>query len=253
MKKSDSLTRALNIDFNDEGTIALTQQKTLRRLVGVLGMLLPILLYVSVLWYTHYCPPMKSISHYYFTRFGSIFVIIVSLLSFFLLIYKGKERIDFYLSSIAGLAALTLLLLPASNLDMGKCDDGKFIVVTRIREYGLRDTIHDICGATFFVSLACLALFVFTKTNPPAEPITPQKRARNKIYIVCGILMLLALAGILAGWIIKPVWFEKYQMTFWLETVALEAFGFSWLVKGEFILKDKKDPHQHTQYPRVSS
>jgi hypothetical protein len=27
--------------------------------------------------------------------------------------------------------------------------------------------------------------------------------------------------------------FEQWHPTFWLETAAVEAFGFSWLVKGE--------------------
>jgi len=240
MKKNDFITDALNIDFTDENSIALTQQKTLRKLVGILGMLLPVLLYISVRWYTHHNTPIKSISHYYFTRFGSIFIIIVSLLSIFLLVYKGKEKIDFYLSSLAGLAALTLLLLPASNLEIKDHNGSDFIVVTILREYGLRDTIHDICGGIFMATLACMALFVFTKKNPALVPVTPQKLVRNKIYIVCGIIMMLALIAILVGWILNPEWFNAHRMTFWMESVALEAFGFSWLVKGEIIFKDKK-------------
>ncbi|HEX5023780.1 MAG TPA: hypothetical protein VFV68_00850 [Agriterribacter sp.] len=240
MKKKDFITDALNIDFTDRNSIALTQQKTLRKLVGILGVLLPVLLYISVSWYTHYNTPIKSISHYYFTRFGSIFIIIVSLLSIFLLVYKGKERLDFYLSSLAGLAALTLLLLPASNLEIKDHDGNDFIVVTTLREYGLRDTIHNVCGGVFLTALACMALFVFTKKNPALVPVTPQKLVRNKIYIVCGVIMLFALITILIGWISKSEWFNAHQMTFWMESVALEAFGFSWLVKGEIIFKDKK-------------
>lgn len=239
MKKRDFITDALNINFGNEHSIALTQQRTLRKLVGILGMLLPVLLYISVRWYTNYNTPIKSISHYYFTRFGSIFIIIVSLLSIFLLVYKGKDRIDFYLSSLAAIAALTLLLLPASNLEITDCSDCEFIVVTTLREYQLRDTIHNICGGVFLTTLACMALFVFTKKNPSLVPVTRQKLARNRVFIVCGIIMLLALATILVGFISKSEWFAAHQMTFWMETTALEAFGFSWLVKGEFILKDK--------------
>jgi uncharacterized membrane protein len=239
MKKRDFITDALNINFADEDSIALTQQKTLRKLVGILGMLLPVLLYISVRWYTHYDTPIKSVSHYFFTRFGSIFIIVVSLLAIFLLIYKGKARIDFYLSSLAAIAALTLLLLPAGNLEITDCSDCEFIVVTTLRNYPLRGTIHDICGGIFLTSLAGMALFVFTRKNPPLVPVTPQKLARNRIFIICGIIMLLALATILVGFISKSEWFQAHQMTFWMETTALEAFGFSWLVKGEFILKDK--------------
>jgi hypothetical protein len=37
---------------------------------------------------------------------------------------------------------------------------------------------------------------------------------------------------------------------FWLESIAIWAFGFSWLTKGETILKDK--PASIEQYPEAS-
>jgi hypothetical protein len=34
--------------------------------------------------------------------------------------------------------------------------------------------------------------------------------------------------------------FKSYKPIFWLEFLALEAFGISWLTKGEALLSDKK-------------
>ena len=52
--------------------------------------------------------------------------------------------------------------------------------------------------------------------------------------------MIIALLVIFAGflnWIPTPIYDENH-LTFWMETVAIESFGFSWLVKGEALFKD---------------
>ncbi len=38
--------------------------------------------------------------------------------------------------------------------------------------------------------------------------------------------------------IISHTVFKTYYLTFWMETIAVESFGFSWLVKAEVFLKD---------------
>src|SRR5215212_7022677 len=94
------------IDYTSSDQTLLSQQNTLRILVGILGLLLPLLLYIGLFIFTNYARPLESISHYYFTRVSGIFVITVSFLAIFLIVYKGKEKIDFFLSTIAGLFAL---------------------------------------------------------------------------------------------------------------------------------------------------
>jgi hypothetical protein len=66
--------------------------------------------------------------------------------------------------------------------------------------------------------------------------MTKQKIERNRVYRVCGIVIAAAILGV-------P--FDDYpaitflKPTLVLETIALTAFGISWLTKGELILKDK--------------
>jgi hypothetical protein len=79
---------------------------------------LPVLLYVFLRLDTGYARPLESISHYYFTRVSGIFVIVVSLLAIFLIIYKGNHPVDFILSTLAGACALLLVLFPTSNIDL---------------------------------------------------------------------------------------------------------------------------------------
>ena len=54
--------------------------------------------------------------------------------------------------------------------------------------------------------------------------------------------MFACILGVLAYWICESKGignFEKYKPIFWFESLALVAFGVSWLVKGEIILKDE--------------
>jgi hypothetical protein len=53
--------------------------------------------------------------------------------------------------------------------------------------------------------------------------------------------MVLALITIVLGLfhVIPDTYYKEHNLTFWMETVAVEAFGLSWLVKAEVILKDK--------------
>ena len=69
-----------------------------------------------------------------------------------------------------------------------------------------------------------------------------QKKSRNQVYLICGIIMIVAMATML---VLKLFGLsEKYyslRPTFCLETITLWAFGISWLVKGEVVLKDKTE------------
>jgi Na+/melibiose symporter-like transporter len=71
--------------------------------------------------------------------------------------------------------------------------------------------------------------------------MTKQKKKRNKIYQWCGIIML---GGILLIFLyflfLKNIFpqLTNIKPVFWLESFALWAFGISWLVKGEVLLKD---------------
>ncbi len=55
--------------------------------------------------------------------------------------------------------------------------------------------------------------------------------------------MLLCIALIALYWTVlekKYPGLDDMHPVFWLESIALWAFGISWIVKGEIILKDKE-------------
>lgn len=237
---SSKIEQALKLDYKTEkDNLWLTSQDSLRKLIGISGIALPLLLFL-VLWIdAGYTIPLFSISHYYFTRASGVFVIIVSLLGIFLLIYKGKEPVDFYFSSVAGLFALCLLIFPTDNIT-DKCNDENFrYSLTILHENKFRPVFHYISAAIFLSCLAYMSLFIFTKSGKSPALRGRNKRRRNRIFRTCGVIMVLALLVILSNPlnIISNDTFEKYHLMFWMETIAVESFGVAWLVKAEVILK----------------
>ena len=101
-------------------------------------------------------------------------------------------------------------------------------------------------GVTRFFPPGGLAPFGSERKTDPNKVYTKQKDKRNKVYLLCGIVMILCIAGIAVG----MLWLEElsaaYHLVFWFESIALIAFGFSWVVKAEFLfMKDKGDFNIH--------
>jgi hypothetical protein len=64
-----------------------------------------------------------------------------------------------------------------------------------------------------------------------------RKPLRNRIYVSCGIVIVVSL--LFAGGT-QTLWVDTFRDTnvlFWCESVAIFAFGASWLVKGQTLLK----------------
>lgn len=112
-------------------------------------MLLPVLLVGFLYLDTCYTGTLESISHYYYTRVNSILFLVVGFLAFFLLIYKGKEPIDFYLSVAAAIGALSLLLFPTGNVS-AEFLGIKDLVVTKLSESKGREIFHYCSAGLFF-------------------------------------------------------------------------------------------------------
>jgi formate hydrogenlyase subunit 3/multisubunit Na+/H+ antiporter MnhD subunit len=230
-------------DFGRPGELWLQKEKTLRRLIGTLGMLLPLLLPLFLYFDNGHQQVLPSISHYYFTRANPIFIIIVSILGVFLIIYKGHTMNDFIVSTLSGLGALLLLIFPTDNLAEICNLDHKNHVVTVLKISPARASFHYACAAVFLGGLAFMSLFFFTRSNKPKGMMGRAKEKRNIIYRVCGIVMVMAMLIIVAGLLgmIDEETDERLSLTFWMETLAVEAFGISWLVKGETLYRDRDE------------
>lgn len=236
----EQLNKFLNLDLDDD-SLWLKSIHTLRKLIGILGMALPFILVLFLFLDTGHTNSLESISHYYYTRANSAFIIVMSLLAIFLMIYKYKNASDFYISFIAGFFALMVIIFPTSNITDVCCDLDKAYSVTFLKDTSIRINFHYFSAAIFLLCLTYMSLFLFTKSNKLKKQRTKQKQKRNTVYIVCGVLMSIALLVIVLGLteVIPEDIYAKNHLTFWMEVVAVECFGISWLVKGKGMLRDK--------------
>ena len=204
----------------------------LRKAVGFLGISFPFVLIIGAMLFGACTGVQDSISDYNNTNMRDVFVGILSAIALFLFAYSGYNDLDFWMAKAAGLFGFMVAIFPDA-LDDNECT----IYVKQIIPDWMA-TVHFIYAALFFLVLAYFCIFLFTKSK---GEMTPEKKKRNTIYRVCGYtiiacLFLLALYFFISA--LKEL-LEDYKPVLILEIIALWAFGFSWIVKGEFILKDK--------------
>ena len=197
---------------------------SLRRAVGLIGIALPFVLACGEILLKGW-GLRGSISSYYYTAMGDVFVGSMCAIAVFLMSYRGYERKDDFAGNLACVFALGVALFPTAPA---------VSVTPRDNVVG---ALHLFFAACFLLTLAYFSLRLFRLTAP--NP-TPQKLQRNKIYTVCGytILVCVALCAVVK---LLPgnALLLKFSPLFWLEGVAVVAFGVSWLTKGEAILADK--------------
>lgn len=107
-------------------------------------------------------------------------------------------------------------------------------------EHAFANAMHYGASVLLFLTFAYFCLFLFTKSSQTGD-VKGNKRIRNRIYIACGIIIIVSITGIAVIGII-PSWYralKHLKPIFALETVALLAFGYSWLIKGETFFKDE--------------
>jgi hypothetical protein len=136
---------------------------SLRKTVGWIGILLPLVLMIGAYLFINEPIALKNISLYYHTGMRDVFVGVLCAIALFLFFYKGYDRLDNLAANLAGL-----------------------------------------------------------------------------FYRVCGVVMMASMGAILVY-----MWFfeDRYPRSvfeFWAESVALVAFGVSWLTKGGTLYPDAK-------------
>jgi len=206
---------------------------SLREAIGVLGLSLPIVLWLGG-WFGQ-SEIQPSISHFYHSPMRDIFVGYLFAISVFLMAYRGYDVIDLRSGRIAGSAGVGVALLPTVEgfdhcLSQPATETAKLI-----------GNFHYLSAGIFFLTLAFFCFFLFTKGQPGATP-TPMKLWRNRVYRICGSIIVLCLAAIAILTLSSDQSCPTPQVLppiFTLEAIAVIAFGFSWLVKGEAILQDR--------------
>lgn len=207
--------------------------QTTRKAVGWLGVLLPFALWWGgeLITGTNLQP---SISHYYYTHMREVFVGVLCAVSLFLFTYKGYNKLDSYSANLAGIFSLLVAIFPTYIIDTYP---GQVFTVS-VFDWKFHNQIHLISAALFFITLACMSLFLFTKSNKPKSQWSAPRKNRNNTYILCGWGMILCIVLIAIS---GPVFgaSSTSKVTFIFEAIALILFGISWLTKGEMLFGDK--------------
>ena len=186
---------------------------TLRRLIGLAGIALPILLAVGYIIKGDNVEILNSISDYYHSEVRDLFVGVLFVLGFFLLSYKGYEKKDSIVANLGCLFSLGVALSPCQS------------------EIGFVRTMHFICAILLFGVFIYFCLVLFPKGKEMFH--------RNKLYRICGWGIVVCLVLIALSYkFLSGEQRGRLNPVFWLESIALWLFGLSWLIKGRVFWKE---------------
>lgn len=199
-------------------------QQAHRRLIGILGLLLPFLLYIFAGFRPTTPLPawrlLDSISAYYYTGGVAVFVGVLFALALFLLTYPGYKGViaDRVLGIVGGTAAILVALFPT------KAPPGVSPPSWWRPQMGL---IHYASAVVLFSSFILFAIWLFRKSNVPQRGDRPlDKRWRDDVCLLCGIVMIISV-------LVSASSLLTHRHIFWPESIAVGAFAISWLTKGE--------------------
>lgn len=221
----------------------------LRQLIGVFGILLAFLSILAGLLGGTDNPPhwWSSISATYYSNAAPVMIGLLVCVGMFLTTYDAYDPVDAVVSTVSGISAVVIAFFPCKLEALEGSRVGVFHLPISVSQ-----TIHSIAAVTFFLLLACMSIFLFTRSG---GNVTGRKKIRNAIYLICGWTIIAALSadGILTTLYTKNILgngkgMYAYEYTAWgisLEAVMLIAFGISWLTKGGLIKPDIQSSENH--------
>lgn len=199
-------------------------QQAHRQLIGLLGLFLPVLLYLLAgLRPTDGLHPwslLPSVSAYYYTGAVGVFTGVLFALSLFLFTYPGYKGIiaDRLVGRLGGAAALGVALFPTAAPD-GLTEPSWWTPTLRV--------VHYVSAVLLFTAFILFSVWLFRKSNIPKRRDRPaDKRRRDDACLACGIVMIGSML-----WAASALF--THAPIFWPESMAIVAFAGSWLVKGE--------------------
>ena len=198
----------------------------LQRIVGVMAILLPFVLFFGN-WALTGNELESSISAYYHTPMGSVFVGVLWALAVFFLSYNYRPlpgfNLDNKLGTLASVAAVCVAVFPTTS--------DASVASRAEKNIGI---VHMVSAGLLFTLLAIFALYLFPRSS---GAMTPEKRRRNIVYRTCGGVIAAAILLMFPSQLLPDSW----HAFLWLEMLCVFAFGISWLVKGGYlgVLADK--------------
>jgi hypothetical protein len=198
--------------------------QTHRRIIGTLGLILPVFVYLMAGGRPTAGLPrwelLGSVSAYYYTGAVGVFVGVLFALSLFLFSYRGYKGVcaDRVVGTVGGASALFVALFP-TGAPSGLTAPSWWTEATRV--------VHYVAAVTLFAAFILFSVWLFRRSDTPLRrDRPPDKRFRDDVCLTCGLVMI--------GCVL---WAGSSLFTgaaiFVPEALAIVAFAVSWLVKGE--------------------
>jgi hypothetical protein len=200
-----------------------------RLLIGWIGLLLPIFLFVAVMIRPTPDLPtfLHSLSAYYYSSGIAVLEGTLAALALFLLAYQGYPNnyqwADQAAAKLAGTAALFIALCPTYPPGYPHPPASVPAPPWWTEIVG---QIHDWSSAVMFLMFAIFSLVLFRLTDQKKEDLPRGKRLRDHLYLACGVAIVVC--SVMVGYRLKT----GNTNVLLPEWGAIGAFSISWLVKG---------------------
>ena len=207
---------------------------TLRKSLGILGLLLPVLL-----WVFNGFELKPSISHFYYTSSSTIFTSFLFAFGLLLFSYRGRIKTtetvsDNFLTNIGGLMAIATSFIPTAYCtyckdpiiitnELAAFCDGNGLTTPFMHNNTTLGMIHLICASLFLILMGYMSFFRFTKGNTSQQ--------KKIFYRFCAIVIWASIGALAIIMIFDLAINENF--VFIGECVALVFFGIAWMVKGK--------------------
>ncbi|MEZ4778192.1 MAG: hypothetical protein R2786_02280 [Flavobacteriaceae bacterium] len=216
---------------------------TIRNAIGIIGIALPIVLLIGSVAIFNCNEIHQSISDYYHTRMRNVFVGSMYAVALFLFCYKGSGKENVF-GNLGGIFALGVILFPTADDCRINCNLDLVVFNETLVNPELFGVFHLISALLFFVVLIIFSLHLFIEKADPENDnkLTLNQKRRNIVFRLCGYTMIASILAIGTYFIFFEnedcLTSQKIDFVFWMETLALWAFGTSWIVKGQLFWKD---------------
>ncbi|MEO0344984.1 MAG: hypothetical protein AAF229_01895 [Pseudomonadota bacterium] len=219
-----------------EPALRVFNHKVQRRIVGFVSILLAPTLYLL----RGEREILDSISSYYWSDAGPVFIAGLAVVAMFLFAYNGRGGgydQEFWLAKAGGLFALAIALFPTSG-DNGEAPPNWTISATAV--FNIEPHHVHIAAAVLLFLVLPKMLWIFSR-----RAWEKRRPGRGRLYKAFAIAMAV---GLVVGAIymffkirgqVLPV-FSNSSFVYWLELYMLSLFGTAWLIAGVYTDSDEE-------------
>jgi Protein of unknown function (DUF998) len=209
------------VEFDvDPGKMLLRAFRSLSTGTGAIALLFPFVLLVGDLLFFDARILRTSLSAYYHSGMGDVFVAAVCVVGFILIAYRHpRRRRESWVSLVAGMAMIVLAFFPT-----GMSSEGDQSVPPPIMTaVPSSPRIHDWAAYVTFVALAAMSLFFAQRSS--GKWIWLQRFCAGLIFGALGV-------GVVNWLVLDAERLGPVGITWLVEVVAIWSFAVSWLVSG---------------------